>query len=85
MKATKKLNKIIVKLDLAKDMLIDELNDMIEKRNYVYNEKTERWKNGEYGERYKEETDKIEGVLREVENNFDWAFNELREFDNLKI
>ena len=85
MKANKELVKTITKLDLAVDLVKDALQEQIYEREEFYDDKTDRWKDGSNGHAYWEETDKIKSILTEVENNMDWAFNELREFDNLKI
>lgn len=85
MKANKELVKAITKLDLAVDLVKDALQEQIYDREEFYNDRTEKWQDGENGYAYWEETEKMNYILRELENNMDASFYELREFDNLKI
>ena len=85
MKANKELVKAITKLDLAVDLVKDALQEQIYDREEVYNDRTDRWKDSENGYAYWEETEKMNYILRELENNMDAVFYELREFNNLKI
>ena len=94
MKANKELVNAITKLDLAVDLVKDALQEQIYQREDFFSHKTDRWKDGSNGDAYWEETDKIKSILTHVENNMDWAFDELNQLfevkkvkriDNLKI
>ena len=85
MKANKELIKAITKLDLAVDLVKDALQEQIYDREEFYNDKTEKWQDGENGYAYGDETETMNCILSELENNMETVFDELREFDNLKI
>ena len=85
MKANKELVKAITKLDLAVDLVKDALQEQIYDREEFYNDKTEKWQDGENGYAYGDETETMNCILSELENNMETVFDELREFDNLKI
>ena len=85
MKANKELVKAITKLDLAVDLVKDALQEQIYDREEFYNDKTEKWQDGENGYAYGDETENMNCILSELENNMETVFDELREFDNLKI
>tara|TARA_Y100000593_G_scaffold88775_1_gene171709 strand:+ start:899 stop:1150 length:252 start_codon:yes stop_codon:yes gene_type:complete len=83
MKATKHLKKLVKKLDLLKDQIADELREIVDTREMDFDEKTERWQDGEYGEKHQELTEEIRDIEDEIETLFVDIFDQLEKFDNL--
>ena len=83
MKASKELKKLVKKLDLIKDQISNELEEMVDSREMDFDEKTERWQDSEHGENHQEKTEEIRDVKDELESHFEDIFNELDKFDNL--
>ena len=83
MKATKELKKLVQKLDLIKDQIADELRDIVDTREEVFEERTERWQDGEHGEKHQEVTEEIQDIKDEVETHFVDIFDELEKFENI--
>mgnify|MGYP003131786660 CR=1 FL=1 len=83
MKASKELKKLVSKFDLLKDQIDDELRNIIDTREEVFNEKSERWQEGEHGELHREQTEAIEDLKSELETLFVDVWAELDKFDNV--
>ena len=83
MKASKKLKKLVSRLDLLKEEIDNELEHIIDNREDIFMERTERWKNGKFGETFYEETERIDDLKNEIKVQFEFIFNELNEFENL--
>ena len=83
MKATKQLKKLVKKLDLLKDQIADELREIVDTREMDFDEKTERWQDGEHGERHQELTEEIRDIEDEVETHFVDIFDQLEKFENI--
>ena len=83
MKASKELIKLVKKLDLLKDQISDELREIVDTREMDFDEKTERWQDGEHGETHQEKTEEIRDIKDEVETHLVDIFDELSKFDNL--
>ena len=56
MKASKELKRLVKKLDLLSDQISYELDEMVSDREYEFESKSNRWQEGEYGERYVEKS-----------------------------
>ena len=83
MKASKELKRLVRKLDLLKDQIADELREMVDIREMDFDEKTERWQDGEHGERHQEVTEQIRDIEEGVLTHFVDIFDELEKFDNI--
>lgn len=83
MKATKELKKLVQKLDLIRDQITDELREIVDTREEVFEERTERWQDGEHGEKHQELTEEIQDIKDEVEAHFVDIFDELEKFENI--
>ena len=83
MKASKELKKLVKELDLVKDQIADELREIILTRQMDFEEKTERWQDGEHGEKHQEVTEQIEDIKDGLETHFVDIFDELEKFDNI--
>jgi len=83
MKASKELKRLVKKLDLLADQISYELDEMVSDREYEFESKSNRWQEGEYGERYVEKSEELNDIQDKVIRNLNELFIALQEFDNI--
>jgi ElaB/YqjD/DUF883 family membrane-anchored ribosome-binding protein len=81
MKASRDLKRLLKNLDLIKDQIKDELQNIINDREAVFQERSERWQDSESGDMHLETTEEIQEIQDFVDTHFDDIFCELEKFD----
>jgi len=81
MKASRDLKRLLKNLDLIKDQIKDELQNIINDREAIFQERSERWQDSESGNMHLETTEEIQEIQDFVDTHFDDIFCELEKFD----
>jgi DNA-binding transcriptional MerR regulator len=79
----KEIQKLLEKMDILKDEIVQEGQDIIQLRNEKFEEHSEKWQESEKGEQWQETTDEIESLIDDFNSSIGYAITELEQIENL--
>lgn len=84
MKTTKEFKKLLENLDLLKDEIISEIEEMKDLREEKFDERSEKWQEGEKGQEFECLTDELDSQMSEVECALDESLDFMRAIEDME-
>ena len=81
---TIKLQNLIENLEALSIDITEEIQDMIDTRNYTFDDRSEKWQESEKGDDFICLTDELEDVMVEAENDIDSIISNINDISELK-